>query len=138
MKFLTLTHAVCGGCQKNLRFKKENAQNSDFWEKILEKRSTIPAVTHVDYTARIQTVDRATNPLYHRLITTFKEKTQCAVLVNTSFNVRGEPIVCTPSDAFRCFMATEMDGLAIGDFLLLKKEQSSFLKEGAHTVYDLD
>ena len=126
------------GVKKNLRFKKENTQNSDFLEKIIEKRSTIPAVTHVDYTARIQTVDRSTNPLFHRLIETFKKKTQCAVLINTSFNVRGEPIVCTPTDAFRCFMATEMDGLAIGDFLLLKKEQPSFLMEGYHTVYDLD
>ena len=124
--------------KKNLRFKKENAQNANFLEKIVEKRSTIPAVTHIDYTARIQTVDRSTNPLYHRLIETFKEKTQCAVLINTSFNVRGEPIVCTPTDAFRCFMATEMDVLAIGDFLLLKKEQPSFLREEYHTEYELD
>jgi len=86
-------------------------------------RSTIPAVTHVDYSARVQTVDHATNPRFYRLLRRFEELTGCAVLVNTSFNVRGEPIVCTPQDAYRCFMRTEMDYLAIENFLLDKVEQ---------------
>jgi carbamoyltransferase len=86
-------------------------------------RSTIPAVTHVDYSARIQTVHRETNPRYHALLTRFHALTGCPVLVNTSFNVRGEPIVCTPEDSWRCFMRTEMDALAIGSFILLKEGQ---------------
>jgi carbamoyltransferase len=77
-------------------------------------RSTIPAVTHVDYSARIQTVHRETNPRYHALLARFEALTGCPVLVNTSFNVRGEPIVCTPEDAYRCFMRTEMDVLVVG------------------------
>jgi carbamoyltransferase len=93
-------------------------------------RSTIPAVTHVDYSARVQTVHRDTNPRYHRLLSAFKRRTGCSVLVNTSFNVRGEPIVCTPEDAFRCFMGTEMEALAIGDCLLLKEEQDPALAQG--------
>jgi len=86
-------------------------------------RSSIPAVTHVDYSARIQSVDARTNPRFHRLIERFAALSGCAVLVNTSFNVRGEPIVCTPEDAYRCFMRTEMDVLAVGDFLLVKSDQ---------------
>jgi carbamoyltransferase len=86
-------------------------------------RSAIPAVTHVDYSARIQTVGREENPAYHDLLAAFERLTGCAVLVNTSFNVRGEPIVCTPAQAFACFMRTEMDCLVVGDFLLLKSEQ---------------
>src|SRR5947209_1027669 len=92
-------------------------------EKLNVPRSEIPAVTHVDYSARVQTVRREDNPLYHDLLSAFERLTGCAVLVNTSFNVRGEPIVCTPAEAFACFMRTEMDCLAIGDFLLLKSEQ---------------
>jgi carbamoyltransferase len=86
-------------------------------------RSMIPAVTHVDYSARIQTVDRCRNPTLHRLLTKFHERTGCPVLINTSFNVRGEPIVCTPEDAYRCFMATEMDALVMGRQVLLKEDQ---------------
>src|SRR2546423_5427653 len=92
-------------------------------EKLNVPRSELPAVTHVDYSARVQTVRREDNPLYHDLLSAFERLTGCAVLVNTSFNVRGEPIVCTPAEAFACFMRTEMDCLAIGDFLLLKSEQ---------------
>jgi carbamoyltransferase len=92
-------------------------------EKLNVPRSSIPAVTHVDYSARIQTVHRDTNARYHRLLTRFKARTGCPVLVNTSFNVRGEPIVCTPEDAYRCFMGTEIEGLAIGDCYLVKKDQ---------------
>ncbi len=90
-------------------------------------RSTIPAVTHVDGSARIQTVSTKTNPLLHRLLSTFEAKTECPVLVNTSFNVRGEPIVCTPAEALRCFLSTDIDCLAIGPFLLKKEDQPEML-----------
>jgi carbamoyltransferase len=86
-------------------------------------RSEIPAVTHVDHSARIQTVRRETNPLFHDILQAFYERTGCPVLVNTSFNVRGEPIVCTPQDAYRCFMRTEMDALVLETFVLDKAEQ---------------
>jgi carbamoyltransferase len=86
-------------------------------------RSDIPAITHIDYSARVQTVHEETNPRYHKLLKAFEEKTGCAVLVNTSFNVRGEPIVCTPEDAYRCFMRTEMDLLVLGNYVLKKEDQ---------------
>jgi len=95
-------------------------------EKLNVKRSEIPAVTHVDYSARIQTVRRETNPLYWEIIEAFHQKTGCPVIVNTSFNVRGEPIVCTPEDSYRCFMRTEMDNLVLETCLLDKKEQPAF------------
>jgi carbamoyltransferase len=92
-------------------------------ELLKAERSTLPAVTHVDYSARIQTVDREGNPLLYDLLHKFEEKTGCAVLVNTSFNVRGEPIVCTPDDAYRCFMNTEMDYLVLGNFVIERLAQ---------------
>ena len=98
-------------------------------EKLNVPRSEIPAVTHVDYSARIQTVHRDTNPLYHALLTAFKERTGCPVIVNTSFNVRGEPIVNTPEDAFRCFMGTDLDVLAIGRCWVRKADQNPGLKK---------
>ena len=101
-------------------------------------RSEIPAVTHVDYSARIQTVHAETNPRYHALLSAFKGRTGCPVIVNTSFNVRGEPIVCTPEDAFHCFMGTEMDCLAIGDCFLEKEEQDATLKSDYKDKYELD
>ena len=107
-------------------------------DKLNIKRSSIPAITHVDYSARIQTVHRETNPKYHALITKFKEKTDCSVVVNTSFNVRGEPIVCTPEDAFKCFMGTELDILAIGNCLLVKESQDQSLIENYKEKYELD
>ena len=88
-------------------------------------RSDIPAVTHIDYSARVQTVHEETNPRYHKLLKTFEEKTGCATLVNTSFNVRSEPIVCTPEDAYRCFMRTEMDMLVLENFILRKEDQKA-------------
>ena len=91
-------------------------------------RSTIPAVTHVDYSARIQTVDAERNPLFHRLLRAFKARTGCPVLVNTSFNVRGEPIVCTPEDAFRCFMGTGLDRLVVGRCIMIKQAQAPALQ----------
>jgi carbamoyltransferase len=93
-------------------------------------RSDIPAVTHVDYSARVQSVSRDTNPEYYDLIEAFRALTGCAVLVNTSFNVRGEPIVCTPEDAYRCFMRTHIDYLVVEDFLLDKSEQPAWHEEG--------
>jgi carbamoyltransferase len=88
-------------------------------------RSTIPAVTHVDYSARIQTVRRETSPLYYDIIDAFYRRTGCPVIVNTSFNVRGEPMVCTPEDAYRCFMRTNMDALVLENFILMKDEQAA-------------
>ena len=107
-------------------------------EKLNVTRSDIPAVTHVDHSARIQTVHRETNPRYHALISAFKARTGCPVLVNTSFNVRGEPIVCTPEDAFRCFMGTEIERLVIGDCLLKKEEQDPSLKINYEESFELD
>ena len=101
-------------------------------------RSDIPAVTHVDYSARIQTVHQETNPRYHALISAFKRRTGCSVLVNTSFNVRGEPIVCTPKDAFQCFMGTEMETLVIGNCLLNKMDQDTSLMADYKHRFDLD
>ncbi len=92
-------------------------------EKLNIRRSEIPAITHVDYSARVQTVHNETNPRFHELLSRFKERTGCSVLVNTSFNVRGEPIVCTPEDAYRCFMRTEMDYLVVENYLLAKEDQ---------------
>jgi carbamoyltransferase len=96
------------------------ASDPDLRNRINLPRSTIPAVTHVDYSARLQTVDAARNPRFHRLIENFFARTGCPVLVNTSFNVRGEPIVCSPADAYRCFMATDMDAVVLEDTVLLK------------------
>jgi len=107
-------------------------------EKLNVKRSDIPAVTHVDYSARIQTVHKETNEKYYNLIKMFKQKTDCPVIVNTSFNVRGEPIVNTPEDAFNCFMGTELDKLVIGNFYLDKNEQNQKLKKNYKTKFELD
>jgi len=107
-------------------------------DKLNVARSDIPAVTHVDYSARVQTVHADTNPRYHALLSRFKEKTGCPVLINTSFNVRGEPIVCTPEDAFRCFMGCEMDVLVVGNCYLKKEEQSAALKHDYKDAFELD
>jgi carbamoyltransferase len=108
-------------------------------DKLNVLRSEIPAVTHLDYSARVQTVHKETNPKYHHLISRFKELTGCPVLVNTSFNVRGEPIVCTPEDAFQCFMGTELELLAIGNAILQKADQNGHLiRKDYKNVYQLD
>ena len=108
-------------------------------EKLKIKRSELPAITHVDYSARIQTVHAETNPRYHALIKAFEEKTGCGVLVNTSFNVRGEPIVCTPEDAYRCFMRTEMDYLVVENYLLAKTDQPMWDDDDSwKTEFELD
>jgi len=112
----------------------QNAASKGFGiERLKQCRSTIPAVTHVDYSARVQTVDQERNPLLHRLLTRFHEKTGCPVLINTSFNVRSEPIVCTPEDAYRCFMATDMDVLVLGRHILHKADQTTVVDAAART-----
>ena len=121
---------LVGGVQQEKRRPMSSEEMKLFGiDKLNIKRSEIPAVTHVDYSARIQTVHEETNPKYHALISRFKEKTGCAVLVNTSFNVRGEPIVCTPEDAFKCFMGTEIEMLVIGNCVLRKEQQDESLTE---------
>jgi carbamoyltransferase len=107
-------------------------------DKLNISRSEIPAVTHIDYSARIQTVSAATNPLFHQLLSQFKRLTGCPVLVNTSFNVRGEPIVCTPEDAFRCFMGNELDLLVVGNCVLKKTAQDPALKQDYSSAFELD
>jgi carbamoyltransferase len=107
-------------------------------DKLNVVRSEIPAVTHVDYSARIQTVHAEVNPRYHALLSAFKRRTDCPVLVNTSFNVRGEPIVCTPEDAFHCFMGTEMETLVIGNCVLHKPAQDPSLAKDYKATFELD
>ena len=107
-------------------------------DKLNVPRSKVPAITHVDYSARVQTVDGVTNSRYRDLITKFYEKTNIPMLVNTSFNVRGEPIVCSPGDAIKCFMGTELDILAIGSFVLYKDEQKNISGPKYEHEYELD
>jgi carbamoyltransferase len=107
-------------------------------EKLNVPRSEIPAVTHVDYSARVQTIHKQTNPKYHALVSKFKELTGCPVVVNTSFNVRGEPIVCTPEDAFRCLMGTEIEFLVVGNSIMRKEDQDPALKLDYKNAYELD
>jgi carbamoyltransferase len=97
-------------------------------DKLQINRSVLPAITHVDFSARIQTVHPETNPCFNQLLTTFQKLTCCPVLVNTSFNVRGEPIVCAPEEAIRCFIHTDMDVLVLNNFMILKKEQMQTVK----------
>ena len=129
-----------GGCGGSGREETMTANEQALFgiDKLNIARSEIPAVTHVDYSARIQTVHANTNPLFHRLLKRFKEMTGCPLLVNTSFNVRGEPIVCTPEDAFRCFMGTELDLLVMGNCVIRKIEQKASLKQDYSTAFDPD
>jgi carbamoyltransferase len=122
---------LCADVAKNLRREMTNEERS-LWgiEKLNVPRSTIPAVTHVDYSARLQTVRRETNPVYHAILSAFREKTGCPVVVNTSFNVRGEPIVCTPEDAYRCFMRTAMDALVLENHVLVRDGQPPLPETG--------
>ena len=116
--------------KENLRISMTAEQQQLFGiDKLKIPRSEIPAITHVDYSARVQTVHQETNPRYHSLISHFEKRTGCGVIVNTSFNVRGEPIVCTPEDAYRCFMRTEMDYLVLENFLLAKSDQTPWEKD---------
>jgi carbamoyltransferase len=111
-----------------------NYHDLPFWDKLYCKRSDVPSITHLDFSARIQTVHKETNPRYWELISAFKKLTGCGLLINTSFNVRGEPIVCTPYDAYRCFMSTEMDYLVINDFVYCKTEQPDWQNKGQWTA----
>jgi carbamoyltransferase len=130
---------IVADVRKDRRREMTTAEHALFGiDKLNALRSTIPAVTHVDYSARIQTVDAARNPLFHQLLTQFKALTGCPVLVNTSFNVRGEPIVCTPEDAFRCFMGNELDLLVVGNCVLHKREQDPKLKQDYSSAFELD
>ena len=123
----------------NKKIEMSDDQNKLFGiEKLNIKRSEIPAVTHVDYSARIQTVSKKTNKAYYDLISKFKEITGCPVLVNTSFNVRGEPIVNSPTDAFNCFMGTDLDYLVIGNCILDKTKQNQNLKKNYKNEFELD
>jgi carbamoyltransferase len=115
--------------QERLRRLSKKERSKKGFDKLKVIRSDIPAVTHVDNSARIQTVDREDNPLFHELISCFHERTGCPVIINTSFNVRGEPIVCTPREAYACFMRTHMDYLVMGTFLLDKKQQPVWPEE---------
>ena len=98
-------------------------------EKLKQLRSVVPAITHVDYSARVQTVDPVRHARMHKIMSRFKEKTGCPVIINTSFNVRSEPIVCSPSDAYRCFMACDMDMLVVENFVMHKSEQKQMSEE---------
>jgi carbamoyltransferase len=133
--YMLLVADVLEGRKRKMTAEQENLFGID---KLNVPRSDIPAVTHVDYSARIQTVHHDTNPRYHALLTAFEKETGCPLLVNTSFNVRGEPIVCTPEDAFRCFMGTELDSLALGNCYLRKDAQNPALKENYETAFELD
>ena len=116
-------------------------QSENLLERVVIKRSTVPAITHVDYSARVQTVSEEKNERYYRLIKRLEKTTGCGLVVNTSFNIRGEPIVCTPQDAYRCFLCTDMDILVLGNFILIKKEQpieSLKEKEKYISSFDLD
>jgi len=125
---------------ESLRIRMTDEQQRLFGiEQLNVKRSELPAITHVDYSARVQTVNRDTNPRYHSLISAFEQRTGCGVIVNTSFNVRGEPIVCTPEDAYRCFMRTEMDYLVIENYLLAKPDQPEWQDDSAwQEEFELD
>ena len=125
--------------KKNIQIPMTHDQEKLFGiERLNIKRSKIPAVTHVDYSARVQTVHQKTNPKYYKLIKKFKSITGCPVLVNTSFNIRGEPIVCTPEDAFKCFMGTNLDILVIENFIMYKEDQDKILKKFYQSEFDLD
>ena len=129
---------VAGVAAEKRRAMTAHQENLFGIDKLNVPRSELPAVTHVDYTARIQTVHRDTNSRYHALITAFKELTGCPVVVNTSFNVRGEPIVCTPEEAFRCFMGSDMEVLVVGNCFLYKDEQDLTLKLDYKDAFEID
>jgi carbamoyltransferase len=129
---------VAGVVEPKRRQMTEEEQKLFGIAKLNVPRSEIPAVTHVDYSARIQTVHAETNPRYHALIAAFKQRTGCPVIVNTSFNVRGEPIVGSPEDAFRCFMGTEVEVLCVGNCYLAKEDQNPALKQNYETAFELD
>ena len=130
---------IVSNVSKSKRIETQNKIKSNLGLSKLEiARSQIPAVTHVDYSARVQTVHKETNPKYHDLLHRYKEITGCPVLINTSFNIRGEPIVCTPEDAYNCFMGTDLDILVIGNILLKKEDQNLENKADYKNSFKLD
>ena len=134
--YMLLVAQVCKDRQKPLP---EGYYSLPMYDRLYRLRSDVPAITHIDYSARIQSVNKEINPRYWQLIDTFRQRTGYGVLVNTSFNVRGEPIVCTPEDAYRCFMGTEMDFLIMGDFLFKKEEQPHYAdRDYWKQAYELD
>ncbi|MBT8418187.1 MAG: hypothetical protein KJO42_12160, partial [Silicimonas sp.] len=133
--YMLLVADVVDGCRRPMTDEEKQLFGI---EKLNVPRSDIPAITHVDYSARVQTVHAETNPKYHALISAFRDLTGCPLVVNTSFNVRGEPIVCTPEDAFRCFMGTELDMLVCGNVVLQKADQDPALKSNYNFEYELD
>jgi carbamoyltransferase len=133
--YMLLVASVCPNLRREMTQEEAELFGID---KLNVPRSSIPAVTHVDYSARLQTVHRDTNPMFHELLSRFAKKTGCPVLVNTSFNIRGEPIVCSPADAFRCFMGTELDALVVGNFILWKKEQPDSARGDYRGNFELD
>ena len=140
-EFFDLDHAspymlLVAQVQERLQLHPEVAASG--LEQLHQVRSSIPAVTHVDYSARVQTVNEDQNPQFYRLLRAFEQQTGCPVLVNTSFNVRGEPIVCTPEDAFRCFMGSEIEVLVVGNCFLRKEDQDPALKLDYKNAFELD
>jgi carbamoyltransferase len=133
--YMLMVADIVQGCRRSMTAQEQARFGID---KLNAVRSQIPAVTHVDYSARIQTVHRETNPVYHALLEQFRELTGCPVLVNTSFNVRGEPIVCTPEDAFRCFMGTDIERLVVGNALISKEQQDPALCQDYKGAFELD
>ena len=130
---------IVANIKKELQISMTREQENLFGiDKLNIKRSKIPAVTHIDYTARVQTVHQETNPRYYKLIEKFKKITGCPILVNTSFNIRGEPIVCSIKDAFRCFMGTNLDILVVENFVLFKSEQTKSLINDYKNQFNLD
>ena len=112
------------------RLPQPSADELQMLERLKVKRSDLPAITHLDYSARLQTVNKSHKPDYYGVISAFEKLTGCAVIVNTSFNIRGEPIICSPEDAYRCFMRTEMDILVMEDSILFKEEQPDWEEKG--------
>ncbi len=133
--YMLLVADVIAGRRRNMASEQQALSGM---EKLRIPRSDVPAVTHVDYSARIQTVDAGTNPRFHALISRFRERTGCPMVVNTSFNVRGEPIVCTPEDAFRCFVGTDIEALAVGNCFLWKDQQDAALRRNYSHEFELD
>ena len=121
--------------RNNLKSSQKNLQGLQL---LYVNRSVVPAITHVDYSARIQTVNKEYNSKFHNLIKKFKKLTKCPLLINTSFNVRGEPIDCSPEDAIKCFMSTNLDALIIENYFILKKEQNKKLKNIYLKEFELD
>jgi carbamoyltransferase len=121
-----------------MKTRKKFWQQSMLMDRLYQVRSNLPAITHVDFSARVQTVNRSTNPPFWTLLQEFKILTGCSVVVNTSFNVRGEPIVCTPDEAYRCFIRTEMDHLVMGNYIFDKKLQPEALKSMLYEKFEKD